>query len=291
MLVQEGIYDDFLAAFTEAVRGLKVADGFTRRRERRPAHRRARGREGRAPRRRRASSAAPSSSSEASDRGPVLPAVGARRRDGRDGDELRGDVRPGRGDRALLHRGRGGTDRQRHAVRARRVLLLAGPRPRAPRRRGARVRDPRHQHGLISTEVAPFGGVKESGIGARAPRTGSTSGSSSSTGRSAASRDRRAARLPRLHGEAPGARAALRDGGHPDPAGDPRQPRRRVHDRVGALSTYTTMWRYDSFAEREERRARLAGRRALEGVPREGAAAHAHAAEPDPRSDPVLAAA
>jgi succinate-semialdehyde dehydrogenase/glutarate-semialdehyde dehydrogenase len=28
MLVQEGIYDDFLAAFTEAVRGLKVADGF-----------------------------------------------------------------------------------------------------------------------------------------------------------------------------------------------------------------------------------------------------------------------
>jgi hypothetical protein len=26
---------------------------------------------------------------------------------------------------------------------------------------------------------------------------------------------------------------------------------------VGALSTYTTLWRYDSFAEREERRARL----------------------------------
>jgi succinate-semialdehyde dehydrogenase / glutarate-semialdehyde dehydrogenase len=29
MLVQEGIYDDFLAAFTEAVRGLEVADGFS----------------------------------------------------------------------------------------------------------------------------------------------------------------------------------------------------------------------------------------------------------------------
>jgi succinate-semialdehyde dehydrogenase/glutarate-semialdehyde dehydrogenase len=29
MLVQKGIYDDFLAAFTEAVRNLKVADGFT----------------------------------------------------------------------------------------------------------------------------------------------------------------------------------------------------------------------------------------------------------------------
>ena len=26
---------------------------------------------------------------------------------------------------------------------------------------------------------------------------------------------------------------------------------------IGALSTYTTLWRYDSFAEREERRARL----------------------------------
>jgi NIPSNAP len=26
---------------------------------------------------------------------------------------------------------------------------------------------------------------------------------------------------------------------------------------IGALSTYTSMWRYDSFAEREQRRARL----------------------------------
>ena len=29
MLVQDGIYDDFLAGFAQAVRGLKVADGFT----------------------------------------------------------------------------------------------------------------------------------------------------------------------------------------------------------------------------------------------------------------------
>ena len=43
--------------------------------------------------------------------------------------------------------------------------------------------------------------------------------------------DRRAARLPRVHGQAPRARAAVRDGGHRDPAGDPRPPRRRVHDR------------------------------------------------------------
>ena len=26
---------------------------------------------------------------------------------------------------------------------------------------------------------------------------------------------------------------------------------------IGALSTYTTLWRYDSFAEREEKRARM----------------------------------
>jgi hypothetical protein len=29
---------------------------------------------------------------------------------------------------------------------------------------------------------------------------------------------------------------------------------------IGALSTYTSLWRYDSFAEREERRARLQAR-------------------------------
>ena len=29
---------------------------------------------------------------------------------------------------------------------------------------------------------------------------------------------------------------------------------------IGALSTYTSLWRYDSFGEREERRARLQAR-------------------------------
>ena len=128
MLVQEGIYDDFLAAFTDAVRALKVADGFTEgvnvgplidepaieKVERHVADAVERGAGAR--RRRRAH------------RGPVLPAVRARRRHGRDGDELRGDVRPGRRDRALLDRGGGRPDRERHAVRARRVLLLAGAR-------------------------------------------------------------------------------------------------------------------------------------------------------------------
>ena len=56
--------------------------------------------------------------------------------------------------------------RERHAVRPRRVLLLAGP-----RRASWRVAEALEygivgiNTGLISTEVAPFGGVKESGIG------------------------------------------------------------------------------------------------------------------------------
>ena len=36
-----------------------------------------------------------------------------------------------------------------------------------------------------------------------------------------------------------------------------RLGRARRHTLVGALSTYTSMWRYDSYAEREQRRARL----------------------------------
>ena len=53
-LVQDGIYDDFVGAFTEAVAALKVADGFTEGVAGRAADRRAGGREGRAPRGRRA---------------------------------------------------------------------------------------------------------------------------------------------------------------------------------------------------------------------------------------------
>ena len=66
--------------------------------------------------------------------------------------------------------------------------------------------------------------------------------------------------------------------------------RRRVHDRDRrALDVL------DALALRLVRRARGApgaapGRPALEGVPREGAAALPHPAEPDPRSDRVLAA-
>ena len=57
------------------------------------------------------------------------------------------------------------------------------------------------------------------------------------------------------------------------------------------LSTYTHLWRYDSFAEREQRRARLQADARWKAFLAEGPAADPHAAEPDPRPDLVLAAA
>ena len=59
---------------------------------------------------------------------------------------------------------------------------------------------------------------------------------------------------------------------------------------IGALSTYTSLWGYENYAERERRRARAPGRRAVEGLPRATPAALAHAAEPDPDSHLFLAA-
>ena len=59
---------------------------------------------------------------------------------------------------------------------------------------------------------------------------------------------------------------------------------------VGALSTYTRMWAYESYAEREQRRASLQADPRLAGLPRPPAAAAAHAAEPHPDPDLVLAA-
>ena len=114
--------------------------------------------------------------------------------------------------------------------------------------------------GLISTEVAPFGGVKESGIGregsslrdrrvARAQVLGD---------RRLEGRDRRAARLPRLHGEAPRARPAVRGGGAALQQEFLGTFVGAFTTDVGEPSTYTHMWAYESFAEREERRARLA---------------------------------
>ena len=98
---------------------------------------------------------------------------------------------------------------------------------------GARVRHRRHQHGLHldrGRAVRRHEGVRASA--ARARSTASTSGSSSSTSPSAGSRprrDRRAARLPRPHRQAPGARPPLRRGGHRAPEVAPGQPDRLVH--------------------------------------------------------------
>ena len=58
---------------------------------------------------------------------------------------------------------------------------------------------------------------------------------------------------------------------------------------IGALSTYTSLWGYDNFAEREERRASLQADERLARLPRADPAAHPHAAEPDSGPDVVLA--
>ena len=179
MLVQDGIYDDFLARFTLAAGELKVADGFTEgvnvgplidepaveKVERHVSDAVERGARG--PRRRRA------------DRGSVLPAVRTRRRDRGHGHELRGDVRPGRRDCALRNRGRSDPDRQRHPLRPRGLLLLPGSGAGEPGGRGARVRDRRRQHRAHldrGRAVRRGQGVGNRARGGR--RTASTSGSS-----------------------------------------------------------------------------------------------------------------
>ena len=145
---------------------------------------------------------------------------------------LRGDVRPGRRNRALHVRGRGGPRRERHALRARRVLLQPRHRPNLARLGGARVRDPRHQHRRHLDRGRAV--RRRQGVGHRP--------------RGLEVRDRRVARdqVP-LHGrestviveqrdyhvprQAERGRAALRDGGDRAPAAAPRQADRRVHDR------------------------------------------------------------
>ena len=60
---------------------------------------------------------------------------------------------------------------------------------------------------------------------------------------------------------------------------------------VGALSTYTSLWAYDDFAQREERRATLQANDDWKVFLGEDPAADPHAAEPDPRSYVLLSTA
>ena len=92
--------------------------------------------------------------------------------------------------------------------------------------------------GLISTEVAPFGGVKESGIGREGSQLRrSTSGSSSKyLAAVGTARPGEAVIVEQRDyhvytGKLPELVAALRDGGDRHPAGDPRRARRRLHRR------------------------------------------------------------
>ena len=69
-------------------------------------------------------------------------------------------------------RGRGHRHGERHGIRPGGLLLHARPGPQLAGVRGHRIRHRRHQHRAISTEVAPFGGVKESGTGREGSKYG-----------------------------------------------------------------------------------------------------------------------
>ena len=258
MLVQDGIYDDFLARFTEAVSGLKVADGFTEGVDVGPLIDEP------------AVEKVERHVADAVERGAEL-LVGGSRREGQFFDpsdhhrrhprgrhELRGDLRPGGRDRAVRDRGGGDPDRERHAVRPRRLLLLAGPGARDAGRRSARVRDRRHQHGLHLDRGRAL--RRDEGVGHRP--------------RGLPLRHRRVARAQVHGGRRHHVIVEQRDyhvftGKLPElvrlyeEEGIPLQNEilgglvGAFTTDVGALSTYSTLWRYESYAEREEKRARL----------------------------------
>ena len=261
MLVQEGIYDAFLEGFTSAVAELKVADGFTpgvnvgplidepavEKVERHVANALEGG----------AEAILGGSRIEGQFFEPSI-LVGVTAEMAMSCEETFGPVA---GIARFSTEEEAVEDRERHAVRARRVLLLAGARPGHARGRGARVRDPRRQHRAHLDRGRAV--RRREGVGHRA--------------RGLLLRDRRMARAQvlgaRRHGRSP-VIVEQRDyhvytGKLPElvrlyeSEGIPLQNEilgglvGAFTTDIGALSTYTTLWRYDSHAEREEKRGRL----------------------------------
>jgi succinate-semialdehyde dehydrogenase / glutarate-semialdehyde dehydrogenase len=172
ILVQAGVYDAFAEKLAARVRALKVGPGTEEgvdigpmineaALEKIDRHVRGCARQGGdAARHRRGAG------------GPVRHADGADRRHHRDGAGLRGDLRPGRAALPLRDRGGGDRHRQRHP------FGLAAYFYTESLSRAWRVSEALEfgmvglNVGAISTAVAPFGGVKQSGLGREGARVG-----------------------------------------------------------------------------------------------------------------------
>ena len=273
ILVQDGVYDEFVERFTSAAAATDGRRRLHARRRCRAADRRICGREGRAPRERRGRARRRARARRKPPRGAVLPADGADGRAGRRGDELRRDVRPRRRtSRALQTRTRlcASANDTPYGLAA---YFYSQSNARTWRvSRGARVRHRRDQHRLHLDRGRTV--RWDEGVGHR-PR----------------GLEVRAGRVARA--EVPGRRRCGRTviveqrdyhvytGKLPEllrlyeSEGIPMQQEilggfvAAFTTDVGALSTYTTLWRYDSYAEREERRARLQADEPLAGLPRQ----------------------
>ena len=240
------------------------------------------------------SSAAPSSCSAASGSSgqffqpTVLTGVPAD-----DGDELRGDVRPGRRNRALRRRGA-----RRSRIANDTPYGLAAYFYSQSNARTWRVSEALEygivgiNTGFISTEVAPFGGMKESGIGREGSKYGidewlelkylAVGGMDGAVIVEQRDYHVYTGKLPSSSActRARGSRSSRRSSAAWSARSRPTSAPSRRTRRCGATTP--------SPSGRKARAA--AGRRALAGLPRAGAAAHPHPAEPDPGADLLLAA-
>jgi hypothetical protein len=112
--------------------------------------------------------------------------------------------------------------------------------------------------GVVSTEVAPFGGVKESGIGARDPSTASTSGSRPSTSVWEACElivEERTYHV--FTGKLPEVVRMYTEEGTAIQQEHLGNLVGAYTVDVGDVSSIVHLWAYDSYAERERRRALL----------------------------------